>query len=124
MWKTAISLITVALLTGCQSYLNYRYPPGHMGPDGKIYPCNSYRTDHQACGEALWNAPRLALLKTGQSMQQAKQLMGRDPEKRSMKVLDGRSSETWEYIYNYNRSIHMVITFLDDKIVGIDQVQR
>jgi hypothetical protein len=124
MWKIALVVVAAMQLAGCQTYLNYRFPPGHMAADGKIYPCNSYRTDHQACGEALYNAPRLDLLKTGHSIQQAKQLMGRNPEKRSIKVVEGVSSESWEYIYNYDRSEYMVITFMDDKIVGIEQIQR
>lgn len=119
-----VAALTVAL-TGCQSYLNHRYPPGQMGPDGKVYPCNERRVDHQACGEAIYNAPRVAQLKLGQTFAEAKAVMGREPEERSLKMTDtGKPVEVWGYLTDYNKSVVSLITFVDGRITAIEATAR
>jgi hypothetical protein len=96
-----------------------------MGPDGKVFPCNERRVDHQACGEALYNAPRVRQLEIGQSVAQARTIMGREPEERSLKKsATGTPVEVWGYLTDYNKTIVSLITFEDGKIAAIEAVAR
>ena len=97
-----------------------RFPPGTMGPDGKVYPCNDYRTNAQACGEAIYNAPRVAKLAVGMSLLNARQVMGRDPEERTVRTVDGKVVERWSYLTNYDSSIVSRITFTEGRITAIE----
>jgi len=124
MKKVTLILVLLTLLTGCQSYLNYRAPPGEMGADGKVNKCNDYRTNPQACGEAIYNAPRVAKISIGQPIAEVRQIMARDPEERSAKTQDGQAIEVWAYLTNYANSIKTIITFKDGKVISIESVQR
>jgi hypothetical protein len=124
MRTTAATIAITLTLSGCQAILNKRYPPGELGPDGKVFPCNDYRTNAQACGEALFNAPRLAKLTVGMSLAEAKAIMVRAPEERSARSEGGRAIEVWGYLENYDRSAVSRITFVDGKIASIESTTR
>lgn len=126
MRKYSLLMLGVCALTlsGCQSYLNYRYPPGEMASNGRVYPCNDYRINPQACGEARYNAPRVIRLVLGQTRDEALKIMQREPEERSVRLETGRSVETWGYLTDYDRTIVTVITLIDGKIASIEASQR
>jgi hypothetical protein len=124
MNRTALLLAAILPLTGCHIILNEVSPPGEMNSNGKINPCHDFRSNPQACGEAQYNAPRVRKLGIGQTIAQAQQIMGRDPEERSLKVQDGQSIEIWFYLTDYDRSIVSVITFTDGKITSIEPLYR
>jgi hypothetical protein len=118
------SLLLAVAMSGCQTTLNAMYPPGELAPDGKVYPCNDYRTNAQACGEAIFNAPRVAKLSVGMSMAETKAIMVRAAEERSARTEGGKSIEVWGYLTNYDRSVLSQITFVDGRIASIEGVQR
>lgn len=124
MRQILVLLVIAALASGCRSYLNNRYPPGEMGPDGRVYPCNEHRTNAQACGEARYNAPRVQRLSIGQSLEQARTVMGRDPEQRSVTTQSGQAVEVWSYLTDYDNSILSVITFANGRVASIESVRR
>jgi hypothetical protein len=116
-----IIVISLLGLYGCQSVC---YKPGQLMVNGKVAPCDDWRTNPQTCGEAIYNAPRIRQLNLGQSMQQTREIMGRDPEERSLKTQDGRPVEIWGYLTEYDKSIVSVITFVESRIVSIEATQR
>ncbi len=122
--KNILILTLAGVLSGCQAYLNYRAPPGEMSADGRVNKCNDYRTDPQACGEAIYNAPRVARLSLGQSVAQAREIMGRAPEERSLKTQDGQEVEVWSYLTDYANSKKSVITFRAGRIVSIESAPK
>lgn len=122
---SAVLAAAALALSGCQSYLNHKYPPGQMGPDGKVYPCNDRRMDHQACGEAIYNAPRVRRLELGQTIAEARAIMGRDPERRSLKTTPtGKPVEQWGYLTDYDNTVVSVITFTDGRIAAVEAVPQ
>ena len=124
MTRLAIVLIVAFVLSGCQSYLNMRFPPGEMASDGKVYPCNDRRRNPQACGEALYNAPRVFKLSAGQSIDEAREIMGRAPENRLIRTENGQTVEIWHYLTNYDNSVTSGITFTNGKITAITASRR
>jgi hypothetical protein len=118
------ALPLLVAMSGCQTTLNAMYPPGELAPDGKVYPCNDYRTNPQACGEALFNAPRIAKLSAGMSMAEARAIMVRAAEERSVRTEGGKAIEVWGYLTNYDRSIVSQVTFVDGRIVSIEGIQK
>jgi hypothetical protein len=120
MKRLALTIILIGFIAGCQTYRNAKYPPGEMGPDGKIYPCHGSQTNPQGCGNALYNAPRVTKLNIGQTTEQAKAIMGHDPEDRSIKLQDKQIIEIWKLLTDYRSTTFTVITFIDGKIVSVE----
>jgi hypothetical protein len=92
-----------------------------MNSDGSINACHGYRSDPQSCGNAIYNASRIGGVSIGQTLADAKSAMGREPEKRSVRLQDGRSLESWSYLTDYDKGITSKIEFMDGKVIGISQ---
>lgn len=127
-FRTGLSVVAVAIameLAGCAGALrpvrDAISPPGQMSADGSINPCHGYRSNHQACGNAIYNDARIGKVAIGQSIDEVRKIMGRAPEKRSVQLQDGRSLETWSFLTDYDNSITTRIEFMDSKVVGIKQ---
>ena len=124
MTKLILSILALGFLSGCQTYRNAKYPPGEMSPEGKIYPCHGSQTNPQGCGNALYNAPRVTKLNIGQTTEQAKEIMGHDPEDRSIKLQGNQTVEIWKLLTDYRSTTYTVITFIDGKIVSVETTRR
>ena len=96
-------------------------PPGEMNADGSINPCHGYRSNYEACGNAIYNGRRIPRVALGQSLAEVKGIMARAPEKRSVELKEGRNTETWSFLTDYDRSITTRLEFLDGKVVAIKQ---
>jgi len=124
MQKVIFILALVFFIAGCRSYANHVAPPGEMGADGKVNKCTEHRVNPQACGEALYNAPRVAKVNLGQSVAEVRQIMGRDPEERLVRIQDGDTVEVWAYLVNYANSTKGVINFKNGKVVSVESMQK
>jgi hypothetical protein len=80
--------------------------------------------DPQACGEAIYNARHVQKLQLGQSMQEARQLLGRAPDQRTVRVESGKTVEVWRYLTNYQNTVFTVATFIDGRLVALDTAQK
>ena len=120
----ACVLVVASSLAGCQAILNKRFPPGEMDASGSVYPCNDRRTNPQACGEAIYNAPRVRQLNLGMDLATARRVMGRDPEERGLKVVDSTQVETWGYLTDYDNTIVSTVTFTNGRISSIESSRR
>ena len=117
-------LLTVAVLAGCTGIKNQVSPPGRLGDDGRITPCHGHRRDLQACGNALFNAPRVPLLQLGQTKEQVRQLMEHDAESLSARTVNGQTIETWGYVVNYQKYRVTEVTFTNGLVTAIDTKSR
>ena len=95
-----------------------------MGPDGKVFPCNDYRINAQACGEARYNAPRVRKIALGMDVSTVKNIMQRDPEERNLKIVEARLSESWSYLVDYDNSLVCIIVFIEGRVVSIESIRR
>jgi hypothetical protein len=91
--------------------------PGIMA-NGTITPCQGMHVDRNACGHALFNAPRLAAIHTGMTLEDVRAAMGHDPERRSK--APGR--ESWGYISDYKTDAVTWLTFKEGRVAAIAQV--
>jgi hypothetical protein len=89
-----------------------------MDANGRISGCGGYHTDDEACGRALFNAPRLAKIHVGMSIDEVRATMQHDAER---KEIDG-GSETWIYMSDYDAEQMTAITFTDGKVTAMKQV--
>src|SRR4051812_36404368 len=108
-------------LEGCATVRDVVSPPGEMAADGTINPCHGHKADVQACGNALFNGSRIGKVAIGQSAAEVRQIMGHDAELRSVRALDGHTSETWSYRTDYSARVTTRIEFTDSVVVGIKQ---
>lgn len=118
-----LSLLTALAmaLPGCSTVRDVVSPPGEMTADGTINPCHGHKADAQACGNALYNGTRIGKVAIGQSITEVRQIMGHDPEQRSVQALDGHSAESWSFRTDYQGRITTRIEFKDAVVVGIKQ---
>ncbi len=118
-----LSLLTALAmaLPGCSTVRDVVSPPGEMTADGTINPCHGHKADAQACGNALYNSTRIGKVSIGQSLTEVRQIMGHDPEQRSVQALDGHSVESWSFRTDYQGRITTRIEFRDAVVVGIKQ---
>ncbi len=123
--RVALAVALVSGLIGCAGVVrpvrDAISPPGEMNADGSINPCHGYKSDAQACGNAAYNGARIGKVTIGQSLQDVRAIMGKDPEERSIRTEDGRNLETWGYRTDYCSRITTRIDFIDLKVVGIRQ---
>lgn len=108
-------------LPGCATVRDVVSPPGEMAADGTINPCHGHKADAQACGNALYNGTRIGKVAIGQSITDVRQIMGHDPEQRSVQATDGHSSESWSFRTDYQGRIMTRIEFRDAVVVAIRQ---
>ena len=123
--RIALTVALFSTLCGCAAVVrpvrDVIAPPGEMNADGSINPCHGYKADAQACGNAVYNGGRIGKVAIGQTLPEVRQIMGRDPEERNVRVQDGTSYETWSYRTDYKARITTRIEFADLKVVGIKQ---
>jgi hypothetical protein len=106
-----IAILSALLLVGCSS-------PGGVMQAGKISPCPDFRTDAQACGNALFNAPRLPKISAGMTTAEVRSVMQHDAERREI----AGNTETWLYMSDYEAEQMTAIVFTDGKVTAMKQV--
>ncbi len=94
-----------------------------MNDNGKINPCHGYKADAQTCGDAKYNAEHIGQVALGQTVEQVRQIMGREPEQHSVQVQGAQSLETWSFRTDYKNRVTTHIDFADSKVVAIRQVR-
>jgi outer membrane protein assembly factor BamE (lipoprotein component of BamABCDE complex) len=99
---------------------NKMQAPGTMTEAGTVEPCHDYRTDQQACGNAIWDAHALTQVQPGQTRDEVRAIMKRDPERREI----SGNGETWMYLTNYDNGQLTAVTFTDGKVTGMKQVAK
>jgi hypothetical protein len=66
------------------------------------------------------NRSRVTRIALGQSIDEVRTIMGKDPEKREARVrFDGKKVELWTYVTDYTRKVDSTIIFLDGKVQEI-----
>ena len=120
----ALAALSGLLLIGCQASRDFLAPPGQLGASGKVNKCNSWGTNPQACGEAIYNAPRVAQIQLGQPIAEVRKLMGRQPEQRSLTVEGGIEVEVWQYLTDYYDSVVSVITFRGGQVHSLTTLRK
>lgn len=85
---------------------------GHYRSEG---PCKGFHKDQQACERAVANSSVIGKVKLGQSLEEVRRIMGKDPERREV----SKQSETWGYITSYNDHLFTTITFKNGIVTGI-----
>ena len=124
MKRLLVAAVVLQLLAGCQAIRDSIAPPGEMGSNGRVNKCNDWSTNPQACGEARYNAPRVAKINLGQSVAEVRQIMGRDPEQRSLREEGGQAIEEWQYLTDYKQSITSLITFKNGKVSSLQALRK
>jgi hypothetical protein len=114
--KVAVALIALAL-SGCLDYVSNPHPGGVMLGSGKITPCHGFYTDDQACGRAKFNAPRVANIHSGMTMNEVRSVMEHDAEQKTIE----NSSESWGYLTDYEAEKMTWVIFTDGKVTGMKQ---
>lgn len=90
--------------------------------NGRILPCGGHHTDPDACGAALFNAPRLAKISLGMTKDDVLKIMEHPAERREAKTSDGHDYESWLYMVNYTNEQMTAITFTDGKVTAMNTV--
>jgi hypothetical protein len=101
-------LAILMMLTACSLSSNYV----------SSGPCKGFHVDQQACQRAAENSVIIGKINIGQSLQEVRKIMGKDPERREATA----DSETWEYLTDYMAHLNTVIIFKNGLVVEIKQV--
>jgi hypothetical protein len=102
------------LLAGCFLLLSACGASGHYESSG---PCRGFHRDQQACQRAAENSSVIGKVKVGQSIEDVRQIMGKDPERREATS----DSETWGYLTSYMGHRVTVIVFKNGYVSEIRQ---
>lgn len=86
-----------------------------MNLAGVIAPCSPDRRNAQACGNALFNTTVISQIKTGQTQEEVRAIMGHDAERRENVGL----TESWGYLTSYKHQMVTWITFTDQKVSSL-----
>jgi len=66
------------------------------------------------------NRSRLDRVQIGQTTEEVRALMAKNPEKREVRLrFDGKHVEFWSYVTDYARKIDSTITFIDGRVTEI-----
>lgn len=104
--KRKLFLISVIMLiSGCSVSGNYR-------SEG---PCKGFHKYPEACESAAANSSVIGKVVLGQSLEEVRQIMGKDPERREVT----ENLETWGYITSYADNRFTTITFKNGKVSSI-----
>jgi hypothetical protein len=120
----AVGLAAVSLVA-CTPVLQYlrdnHAPPGVMNDDGTINPCHGAEEDHQACGNAIFNARGMKQIDVGQSRGEVRTTMRRDPDEREMVTERGTVTERWTYLTDYRWQRTTVVVFTNGYVSALEQ---
>ncbi len=105
MKQKVILIAAVLLLNACGI-------SGHYQSSG---PCEGFHKDQQACLRAAENSMVIGKVKLGQSINEVRQIMGKDPERREVT----NDSETWGYITSYAGNRFSTIIFKNGVVTEI-----
>ncbi len=79
--------------------------------------CKSNRAAYNA---SFVNKTSIGSIQLGQSMEQVRTIMGKEPESTAASLLDNGVYETvWYYLTDYDSMTNTAITFHNDKVVAI-----
>ncbi|HVT03392.1 MAG TPA: hypothetical protein VHL58_08470 [Thermoanaerobaculia bacterium] len=85
-------------------------------------------SDRAARTQAQLNAPRIQMVKLGQTMDTVREIMKHDPESQDSALVNGSEMITWHFITKYVENdderaegVNTSITFDGGKVVGIKQ---
>lgn len=107
MMRKIILIAATLLLNGCGV-------SGHYQGSG---PCKGFHKDQQACQRAAENSSVIGKVKLGQSLEDVRQIMGKDPERREVT----KDLETWGYITSYTGYRFTTIIFRNGVVKEIRQ---
>ena len=107
MRKKIVLIAAALLLNGCGV-------SGHYQSSG---PCKGFHKDQQACLRAVENSSVIGKVKLGQSLEEVRQIMGKDPERREV----AKNCETWGYITTYVGYRFTTIIFRNGVVIEIRQ---
>jgi len=127
-WKASAVLavsLSVASLVGCTAVLqplrDDRVPPGVMNDDGTINPCHGSESDHQACGDAIFNARSMKQVDLGETRGEVRATMRHDPDEREMRTENGMVTERWVYLTDYRWQRTTVVVFTNGYVSALEQ---
>ena len=107
MRKKIVLIAAALLLNGCGV-------SGHYQSSG---PCKGFHKDQQACLRAAENSRVIGKVNLGQSLEEVRQIMGKDPERREV----AKNCETWGYITTYVGYRFTTIIFRNGVVIEIRQ---
>ncbi|MBL8511304.1 MAG: hypothetical protein JNM52_06630 [Betaproteobacteria bacterium] len=105
--RIGLLLGVLILITACSVSGKYR-------SDG---PCRGFHKDPQACERAYENSLLVNKINIGQSANEVREIMGREPERREV----SSETEAWSYLTDYANQILTVIVFKQSTVVEIRQ---
>ena len=73
-----------------------------MNEDGSIVACRGYTMRPKEWEAAIYNASRLNLVSAGQTPQEVREVMKRDPEARELRRDGQKTIELWSYLTDYH----------------------
>jgi hypothetical protein len=125
----AFAVLAVAMaasqLAGCTLLMQFlrdnTAPPGVMNDDGSINPCHGDESDHQACGNAIFNARSMKQVDVGQSRGQVHATMRHDPDERTVENEGGTATERWAYLTDYRWQRTTVVVFTNGYVSALEQ---
>ena len=107
MRRKIVLIAAVLLLNGCGI-------SGHYRSSG---PCKGFHKDQQACQRAAENSSVIGKVNLGQSLEEVRKIMGKDPERREVT----KDSETWGYLTSYADYRFTTVIFRDGVVTEIRQ---
>lgn len=120
--RTTIALLSALVLASCVDTLqDAAHPPGQMDASGRIYPCHGWESDKQLCGDAKFFAKAINSVAVGQTKEEVRAIMKRDPWRREASHQDGAAIERWGYPTSYEDERMVWITYRDGKVSEIKE---
>jgi hypothetical protein len=127
LYRLLALLLSVSLLCSCAAIIrpvrDAISPPGEMNADGQVTPCHGYKSNHQACGDAIYNSRVISTLSLGVSVTEARAIIKRVPERKILELQDNQPYEVWWYLTDYERSVTTKLEFRSGKLASIRQEQ-
>jgi hypothetical protein len=115
--RTTVVVFGLFFLVSCVDTLqDAAHPPGQMDAGGRIYPCHGWESDKQLCGDSKFFAKVINAVAVGQTKEEVRAIMKRDPWRREASVQDGAAVERWGYPTSYEDERMAWITFRDGKV--------
>lgn len=105
MKRNILLFLIILIVNGCSV-------SGHYRSEG---PCKGFHKDQQACERAAANSKVIGKVMIGQSLDDVREIMGKDPERRKASAKE----EIWSYITDYSNHLFTTIIFKNKKVVEI-----